>query len=96
MGKYPALSFEHIRTNSFQGRRNLVTIENLANLSDPVVPWGDAAFEELVEHILEARPKGGAGHLVPRRARHQVRPFPLSYRVDQNGDHYPHCRKRRL
>lgn len=58
MGKYPALSFEHIRTNSFQGRRNLVTIENLANLSDPVVPWGDAAFEELVEHILEARRKG--------------------------------------
>lgn len=58
MGRYPALSFENIQTQSYQGRRNLVTIDNLAKLSDPVEPWGDEAFEQLIDRIIEARRRG--------------------------------------
>jgi hypothetical protein len=53
------LDFSSIKTNSTINRRNLVTIENMANpQKDTIHDWGGENFEALSEHIVEARQKG--------------------------------------
>ncbi|MBE3101638.1 MAG: hypothetical protein IMZ47_05130 [Firmicutes bacterium] len=48
--------FSEIRTYSVKNRKNLVTIDNLANPNKDVVePWGNEDFDELVKLIIEAR-----------------------------------------
>lgn len=49
------LSFENITTYSVKDRRNLVRIDNLFNLDDPVETYDNPDFEELCRRIIAAR-----------------------------------------
>ena len=50
------LDFSGIKTNSTRSRRNLVTIENMADPAKDIIPdWGDENFEELAKRIIKAR-----------------------------------------
>lgn len=49
------LDFSNIKTYSVKERKNLVTIENMANLTDDVKDWGDAEFDSLIDRIVLAR-----------------------------------------
>ncbi len=49
------LDFSNIKTYSVKARKNLVTIENMANLTDDVKDWGDAEFDSLIDRIVLAR-----------------------------------------
>lgn len=49
------LDFSNIKTYSVKERKNLVTIENMANLTDDVKEWGDAEFDSLIDRIVLAR-----------------------------------------
>ena len=54
--KYIPLSFDGIRTRSVWTRRNLVSIDNMAQPGvDPVSTWDAPGFSELVEAIVAAR-----------------------------------------
>lgn len=53
------LDFSNIRTYSVKGRRNLVTLENMAQPGiDEVPDWGGEDFNELTTRIVEARKNG--------------------------------------
>ena len=52
------LRFDNIRTYSAQNRTNLVRIDNLKNLTDPVPAWDQEGFDQLVDRIVEARKNG--------------------------------------
>ncbi|MBR6739827.1 MAG: hypothetical protein IKM04_02010 [Clostridia bacterium] len=52
------LSFENITTYSVKDRHNLVRIDNLINLGDPVEDYTDPDFSELVDRIIAARKLG--------------------------------------
>ena len=53
-----SLDFKNIKTYSVKGRKNLVTVENIAKLSDPVADWGNSDFDSLVDKIITARKNG--------------------------------------
>ena len=53
-----SLDFKNIKTYSVKGRKNLVTVENIAKLSDPVADWGNSDFDSLVDKIIAARKNG--------------------------------------
>jgi hypothetical protein len=53
------LDFSNIRTFSVRDRVNLVTLANLGNPDEDVMPeWGGTDFDELVERIARARRNG--------------------------------------
>ena len=53
------LDFSDITTYSAKIRKNLVTIENMADpQKDDIPDWGDEDFDELVERIINARKNG--------------------------------------
>jgi len=58
MKKFTELSFEKIKTNAASERINLVTIDNMAKLTDEVKPWGNQSFELLIDRIIDARKNG--------------------------------------
>ena len=49
------IDFSKIKTNSAATRVNLVTLGNMAKLSDPVPDWDCAEFDELIARIKTAR-----------------------------------------
>ncbi|MEA4889933.1 MAG: hypothetical protein VB070_10770 [Clostridiaceae bacterium] len=54
-----SIDFSKIRTFSIRDRRNLVTIENLADPEADAAPdWGGADFDELAERVAQARRLG--------------------------------------
>lgn len=59
-GKYEdAVEFGRIRTFSIRDRRNLVTLENLADPEGDSAPaWGGEGFDELVARVARARSLG--------------------------------------
>ncbi len=56
--KFTELSFENVRTYPVSQRTNLVTVDNIFKLTDPVEDWGDENFNYLVDRIVEARKAG--------------------------------------
>jgi len=53
------LELTNIRTYPVKSRRNLVTIEKMADPEKDIIPdWGDEDFDELIERIVEARRYG--------------------------------------
>lgn len=56
--KYNKLDFSKISTWSARDRRNLVRIENLYNLDDPVEKVDDRDFEDLCKRMIKARENG--------------------------------------
>jgi hypothetical protein len=53
------LDFNNIKTYSVKGRRNLVTIENMANPDTDEIPeWGNDDFNDLIDRIVTARKNG--------------------------------------
>ncbi|MDA8193386.1 MAG: hypothetical protein M0Z53_05245 [Thermaerobacter sp.] len=57
--KYFALPFDQVRTASVTTRRNLVSLDNMANPGvDPVPEWDSPGFKELIAAIILARKRG--------------------------------------
>lgn len=53
------IDWQAIRTFSVHSRRNLVTLDNLMRPDEDVIrPWGDEAFDQLVDRIVAARESG--------------------------------------
>ena len=52
------LSFDNITTYSVKNRHNLVRIDNLFNLDDPVEKYENPDFDELCKRIIAARKCG--------------------------------------
>jgi len=64
MKRHEQLSFDAIKTSSVYGRRNLVTIRNMAQPYEdtpkawPLMPREQEAFDQLIDSIIEARSAG--------------------------------------
>ena len=59
MKKFAEMDFSKIKTYSIKDRQNLVTIDNMAcPYDDNPPPYGDKAFEELIDKIIKARKNG--------------------------------------
>ena len=56
--EYQELSLQHIRTQSVQGRHNLVRIDNLLRPGMPCEPWDQEGFDQLAQRIIRARKAG--------------------------------------